>query len=78
MLFVYLSPASIYMFKVNNENDRTMCEIFLNSAVNTLEQCQWLRTDLDQCSGGFCSQGSQRFYLGSLFGKLALFVFVIS
>ena len=36
------SPASICLFKVNNENTRTMCEIFSKLIVRTLERRHWL------------------------------------
>ena len=36
-------PADIYLFKVNNENTRTMCGIFSKLTINTTEQRQWLR-----------------------------------
>ena len=32
-------PARIYLFKVNNGNNRTMCEICSKSAIKTAEQC---------------------------------------
>ena len=35
------NPAGIYSFKVNNENIRTMCEIYLKLKIKTLERRQW-------------------------------------
>ena len=34
-------PASIYLFKVNNENTRTMCEICSNLFVKTVKRRHW-------------------------------------
>ena len=37
-------PAGIYLFKVNNENTRTNCEIWLKLTIQTLERCKWYRS----------------------------------
>ena len=34
-------PASNYMFKVNNRNSRTRCEICLKLTIKTPEWCHW-------------------------------------
>ena len=36
--------AGIYLFKVNNENTRTNCEIWSKLTVQTLERCNWYRS----------------------------------
>ena len=36
-------PASYYMFKVNNRNTRTRCEICSKLTIKTPEQRQWRR-----------------------------------
>ena len=40
------SPAAIYLFKVNNENIRVMCEKWPKLTINAQKQCY--------CSGVFC------------------------
>ena len=40
-------PASNYMFKFNNRNSRTRCEICSKSTIKTPEWCHW------RCSGVF-------------------------
>ena len=42
----YLScyPAGIYLFKVNNRNTRTRCEICSKLTINTPERRQWRRS----------------------------------
>ena len=37
-------PASIYLHKVNNRNNRTRCEICSKLTVKTPEQCHWRRS----------------------------------
>ena len=37
-------PAGNYMFKVNNKNTRTRCEISLKLTINTQERRQWRRS----------------------------------
>ena len=37
------SPVGIYMFKVNNRNTRTRCEI-CSKLIKTPERCQWRRS----------------------------------
>ena len=37
-------PAGKYMFKVNNRNTRTMCEICSELTIKTPEQRQWRRS----------------------------------
>ena len=39
-----LYPAGIYMFKVNNRNTRTSCEIRSKLTIKTPEQRQWSRS----------------------------------
>ena len=34
-------PVGIYLFKVNNENTGTMCEICSKLTIKTPEQCHW-------------------------------------
>ena len=42
--FTHFSPAGIYLFKDNNRNTRTMCEIcFFKLTIITLEQHYWRR-----------------------------------
>ena len=38
------NPVSIYMFKVNNKNTKTRCEIFSKLTVRTLERYHWRRS----------------------------------
>ena len=38
----FLSPTGNYMFKVNNRNARTRCEICSRLTIKTPEQHQWL------------------------------------
>ena len=37
-------PAGIYLFKVNNRNTRTKCEICSKLTINTPERRQWRRS----------------------------------
>ena len=37
-------PGSICLFKVNNENTRTMCDICSKSTIKTPERRQWRRS----------------------------------
>ena len=37
-------PAGIYLFKVNNRNTRTRCEICSKLTINTPELRQWRRS----------------------------------
>ena len=37
------SPASNYMFQVNNRNTRTRCEICSKLTIKTPERCKWRR-----------------------------------
>ena len=37
-------PAEIYLFKVNNVNTRTMCEIFSKLTIKTSERRHWRRS----------------------------------
>ena len=37
----YSNPVSIYLFKVNNRNIRTRCEIYSKITIKTPEGCQW-------------------------------------
>ena len=37
-------PAGIYLFKVNNRNNRTMCEICSKLTIETPEQHHWRRS----------------------------------
>ena len=39
-------PAANYMFKFNNRNTRTRCEICLKSTIKTPEQRHWRRYDV--------------------------------
>ena len=41
-----LNPAKNYMFKVNNRNTRTRCEICSELIIKTLERCQWGSSDV--------------------------------
>ena len=38
------NPAGIYLFKVNNRNTRTRCEICSKLTINTPERRQWRRS----------------------------------
>ena len=40
------NPVSIYMFKVNNGNNRTRCEICSKWKIETRERPEWLRSDM--------------------------------
>ena len=40
-MFGKMIPAGNYMFKVNNRNTRTRCEICSNLAMKTPERCLW-------------------------------------
>ena len=37
-------PAGNYMFKVNNRNTRTRCQIYSKFTIKTPERCQWHRS----------------------------------
>ena len=39
-----MTPAGIYLFKVNNRNTRTRCEICSKLTINTPERRQWRRS----------------------------------
>ena len=41
---IYALPAGIYLFKVNNRNTRTRCEIYSKLTINTPERRQWRRS----------------------------------
>ena len=43
-IFLGRLPAGIYMFKVNNRNTRTRCEICSKLTITTLEQLHWRRS----------------------------------
>ena len=43
LLFIFILPAGIYLFKLNNGNIRTMCKICLKLTIETLEQHIWCR-----------------------------------
>ena len=38
------NPAGYYMFKVNNRNTRTSCEICSKLTIKTPERCHWRRS----------------------------------
>ena len=40
------NPVGIYLFKVNNENNRTMCESCSKLIIKTPKQRQWHRPDV--------------------------------
>ena len=40
----YYNPAGIYLFKVNNRNTRTRCEICSKLTINTPQRRQWRRS----------------------------------
>ena len=40
------SPAGIYLFKVNNRNTRTRCEICSKLTIKTPERRQWRRSGI--------------------------------
>ena len=42
--FFYTHPAGIYLFKVNNRNTRTRCEICSKLTINTPERRHWRRS----------------------------------
>ena len=42
-LLDFSNPAAIYLFKVNNGNTRTMCEICSKLTINISKQCYWHR-----------------------------------
>ena len=51
-------PAGIYLFKVNNRNTRTMCEICLKLTIKTTERHHWRRSvvfivDSEQVNAGW-------------------------
>ena len=37
-------PAGIYLFKLNNENNRTKCEICSKLTIKTPQRCHWCRS----------------------------------
>ena len=41
-----LEPAGNYMFKVNNRNTRTSCEICSKLKIKITEGCQWCRSGI--------------------------------
>ena len=41
--FIGSNPAGKYMFKLNNRNTRTRCEIFSKLTINTSERRHWRR-----------------------------------
>ena len=41
LIFEVNHPAGIYLFKVNNRNTRTRCEICSKLTINTPERRQW-------------------------------------
>ena len=49
-VFAYY-PASIHLFKVNNENSRTNCAIFSKLTKKTRELHQWRCSSVSHCSG---------------------------
>ena len=61
-----LGQAAIYLFKVNNWNRRTMCEIYLKLTINTEEPCHW------HDSGVFVVNFEQISHIVLLFPLLAL------
>ena len=44
--FLASTPVGIYMFKVNNRNTRTKCEICSKLTIKTPERCHWRRSDV--------------------------------
>ena len=44
MCKLYSHPAGIYLFKVNNRNTRTRCEIYPELTIKTPERRQWRRS----------------------------------
>ena len=51
---VWFYPSIIYMFKVNNGNTRTMCEICSKLTIKTTERRHWRQNDViyfTHCSG---------------------------
>ena len=44
--FTLLSPANIYLFKINNRNTRDRCEICSKLTIKILERRQWRRTGI--------------------------------
>ena len=45
-MWFLLYPASIYLFKVNNRNTRTMCEICSKLTIKTPERRRWRRSGI--------------------------------
>ena len=44
VISTFLDPAGNYMFKVNNRNTRTKCEICSKLTIKTSERRQWRRS----------------------------------
>ena len=40
----FINQTGIYLFKVNNRNTRTMCEIYSRLTIKTPERSYWLRS----------------------------------
>ena len=59
-------PSSIYVFKVNNKNTLTVCEIFSKLTIKTPEQCHWRR------SGVFIVNFEQMSYIVIIFPLFTL------
>ena len=45
-MLLLLLPAGIYLFKVNNRNTRTRCEICSKLTIKTTERRQWRRSSV--------------------------------
>ena len=45
-----LDPAVIYLLNVNNENTRTLCEIFSKLTIKTSEQRHWQACRQARCT----------------------------
>ena len=74
--FIYVfslcnNPANIYLFKVNNEIIKAMCETCSKSTIKTLDQRQW------NCSGAFVVNFDHisRFFLVFLLLRLSMYLF---
>ena len=59
-------PVGIYLFKINNGNTRTMCEICSKLTIKTTEQIQWRR------SGVFIATFQQISHIFLMFPLLTL------
>ena len=44
VFFIVIYPADIYLFKVNNRNTRTSCEICSKLTIKTSERRHWRRS----------------------------------